>query len=98
MENVSDWHSISAINYISDNPENIPTTILFYGTGDTTISEKQSESLYQAVINQKGEAELHLYPFFTHAFFNQNKSDAYEDVTIKTYKFVKDVFKVADTD
>jgi acetyl esterase/lipase len=94
LKNINDWRSISAINYISDNPNNIPAVILFHGTGDITISRKQSVALYHALIKKKGKAELHLYPYYSHAFFNQNKSDLYEDITIKTHKFVENIFKV----
>ncbi|MEO9511861.1 MAG: hypothetical protein ABJN84_08840 [Flavobacteriaceae bacterium] len=35
-----------------------------------------------------------MYPNYAHAFFNQDISDAFEDVTIKTYQFVEAIFQV----
>lgn len=97
LENTNDWHSISAINHIPDMAENIPAVILFHGTGDTTISYKQSEALCDAILQQNGKAMLHFYPYYAHAFFNQNRSDVYEDITIKTYKFAESVFNTVST-
>lgn len=93
LENIEDFKSISAINHIPDMKKQIPAVILFHGTGDTTISHKQSAALHEEIVAKKGKSELHLYKYYAHAFFNQNASDAYEDVTIKMYDFAIEVFK-----
>lgn len=95
LENIEDFKSISAINNIPNKKEQIPAVVLFHGTGDTTISHKQSAVLHEAIVAKKGKSALHLYKYYAHAFFNQNGSDAYEDVTIKMYDFANRVFKIA---
>jgi len=94
LENIKDFKSISAINYISKKKSQIPAVILFHGTGDITISCKQSVEFYNKVKKNGGVAELHLYKNYAHAFLNKNNSDAYEDVTIKMYEFAKRIFNV----
>lgn len=93
LENIVDYNSISAINNIPTRKEQIPAVILFHGTGDTTISHKQSVALHEAIIGKNGISSLHLYPYYAHAFFNQKASDAYEDVTIKMFDFANKVFE-----
>lgn len=95
LENIEDFKSISAINHIPDMKKQIPAVILFHGTGDTTISHKQSTALHEAIISKKGTSVMHLYKYYAHAFFNQNASDAFEDVTIKMFEFANKVFKIS---
>ena len=89
LKNVSDFGAISAINCIQDNPDHIPAVALFHGTVDYTINIAQARN-FRDVINRKGgTAILYEYPYYVHAFFNKNKSDMFEDVTIKMYEFAK---------
>jgi acetyl esterase/lipase len=94
LQKIDDFKSISAVDFIPKEKEIVPAVILFHGTGDITISHKQSVALHEAILARKGISELHLYEYYAHAFFNQNASDAYEDVTLKMYDFAKRIFKV----
>lgn len=95
LKNIKDFKSISAISNIPDKQEQVPAVVLFHGTGDTTISDKQSIALHEAIVAKKGKSELHLYRYYAHAFFNRGSSDAYEDVIIKMYDFASKVFEIS---
>lgn len=95
LENIDDFESISAINFIPEKKSQIPAVILFHGTADITISHRQSVAFYNKVTAAGGTSELHLYEHYTHAFYNKNRSDACEDVTLKMYDFAKRIFKVS---
>ena len=83
---------ISAINFIPNNPVNIPAVAVFHGTADYTISHLQSIALYDSIVKKGGRAEKIIYNYYVHAFFNTNGSDKYEDVTMKIYTFAKSIF------
>jgi len=87
---------ISAINFIPENPENIPAVAVFHGTADFTISHLQSVTLCDSVISKGGRAEKNMYDYYVHAFFNRGTSDMFEDVVLKMYDFAKSVFGMPD--
>lgn len=87
---------ISAINFIPENPENIPAVAVFHGTADFTISYLQSATLCDSVISKGGRAEKNIYEYYVHAFFNRGTSDMFEDVVLKMYAFAKSVFEMPD--
>ena len=85
---------ISAINFIPENPENIPAVAVFHGTADFTISYLQSVTLCDSVISKGGRAEKNIYNYYVHAFFNRGTSDMFEDVVLKMYAFAKKELKI----
>ncbi|GAB1308872.1 hypothetical protein KH5_15550 [Urechidicola sp. KH5] len=93
LENITDLNAISTINHIPKDKKQIPAVVLFHGTADTTISYNQSVAFHKMIIAHEGLSEIHLYPFYAHAFFNKNASDAYEDVTLKMFDFANKIFE-----
>jgi len=83
---------ISAIHNIPKEVANIPAVVVFHGTADFTISHLQSVALCDSVVKKGGRAEKNIYQNYVHSFFNIEKSDAYEDITLKMYSFAKSVF------
>jgi len=94
LENIKDFKSISAISNIPEKKNQVPSVILFHGTADITISCKQSIAFGNAIKDKGGISEVHVYKYYTHAFFNKNSSDAYEDVILKMYDFAQKIFKM----
>jgi acetyl esterase/lipase len=92
LSNITDYEAISAIHQIPENAEHIPAVVLFHGTADFTINIEQSRAFRDAVIEKGGQAQLHEYEYYVHAFFNRNNSDKFEDVTLKIYDFARKVF------
>jgi acetyl esterase/lipase len=87
---------ISAINFIPNNPANVPAVVVYHGTADYTISHLQSVALCDSIAKKGGRAEKNIYNYYVHAFFNTASSDKYEDVTLKMYSFAKSVFGTPD--
>ncbi len=87
---------ISAINYIPENPINIPAVAVFHGTADFTISYLQSVAFCDSVLSKGGRAEKNIYDYYVHGFFNRGNSDLFEDVVLKMYAFAKSVFNTPD--
>jgi acetyl esterase/lipase len=83
---------ISSINYIPENPENIPAVTVFHGTADFTISHLQSVALCDSIIKKGGHAEKNIYDYYVHGLFNSGGSDLFEAITIKMYEFARSVF------
>lgn len=74
-------------------PKNDPPAVLVaHGTADTTIPYQQSEALCNAIEVNGGKTVRLIYPYYVHGFFNKNRSDKYEEVILKMYEFVKEVF------
>lgn len=93
LSDVTDYEAISAIHQIPDKVENIPAVILFHGTADFTINIEQARAFRNALNENGGKVKLHEYKYYVHAFFNQNSSDKYEDITLKMYDFVREIIK-----
>jgi len=83
---------ISAIHNIPKEVANIPAVVVFHGTADFTISHFQSVAFCDSVTKMGGRSEKNIYQNYVHAFLNIDKSDAYEDITLKMYLFAQSVF------
>jgi len=81
---------ISAMHHIPK--ENPPAVALFHGTADVTIPYQQSLLFYDAVTKKGGLAEKHIFPNYSHTFYNKDVSDKYEDITIAMYNFANKIF------
>ncbi len=92
LSNYDDLTEASAIAHISKDANKIPQTILLHGTADNTISYLQSTTFADSINKAGGKAEMVVYDFYVHGFFNKGTSDAFEDVTLRMYDFAYKAF------
>jgi len=68
----------------------IPPTIIFHGTGDTTVPYEQAERFTQAMHKAGNICELCAYEDKTHGFFNYGRDEGanYEQTVVQMDDFL----------
>jgi acetyl esterase/lipase len=91
---ISGRNAISAINHIPDS--DIPAVVFFHGTGDYTISSKQSRAFADSLMNKGGIVRPFIYDYYMHGFWNKGNTDKYEEIVLQMYDFAKEIFKTPE--
>lgn len=74
LSNPSAYNNASPLYAVNNN---VPPTIIFHGGMDMTVPVKQSDSLYNRLVNANVATEYKIYPNEAHGWYGANLTDTY---------------------